>query len=144
MRSQNLPVLPALLQTAMLALLTTSIPLSMTLTSTLIAIDFDGELVSDPPPRQMESAASVHVLAFSPWGELLLVESEGGFGIDTWEKVYTKAKQVCRGHKVEEDDDEEAENMNVYMDINGISSKEDVLRSIIQEQAGKDRRWKEG
>jgi hypothetical protein len=28
---------------------------------------------------------------------LLLAESEGDFGIETWEKVYHEAERICRG-----------------------------------------------
>ena len=93
--SQNLPLLPALLQASMLALLSTSIPLSMTLTSTLIAVDFLGQLVQDPSVAQLREAESVHVFAFSSRGDLLLVESEGEFDIVIWGAAMEKARLVC-------------------------------------------------
>ena len=137
----------------MLALLTTSIPLSMMLTSTLIAIDADGELVSDPLPKILENATSVHVLAFSSLGDLLIVESEGKFSINTWDRVHTKAKQICRGSEAGQDDlggeaeEDEDEEMNVDMDTDknahGVPCKERTLRGIVQEQAKGARRWRQ-
>ena len=141
-KPQNLPILPALLQTAMLALLTASIPLTMNLTSILIAVDSDGGIMSDPPPKLLKSATSVHVLAFSSLGDLLVVESEGDFSIGTWEKVHIRAEQVCHGHEEKADGDDEDEDEDVDVDLKGASNKEDTLRSIIQEQVRKDQKWK--
>lgn len=137
----------------MLALLTTSIPLSMMLTSTLIVADAEGELVSDPPPTLLANATSVHVLAFSSLGDLLIVESEGNFNINTWDRVHTKAQQICRGSEVGQDDSEEEaeededEDMDVDVDTDknarGRPSKERLLRGIVQEQAKGARRWRQ-
>ena len=144
---KNLPILPALLQTATLALLTTSIPLNTTLTSTLIAVDADGELISDPKPAQLNNASSVHVLAFSTLGELLVVESEGDFTIGTWERVYARAEQVCCRRQdvgdVDDTDEDEYEDMHMETEAKVGSCKEDMLRIIIQEQVQKDQRWKQ-
>lgn len=115
----------------------------MTLTSTLVAADANGELVADPPPRLLKNATSVHVLAFSSFGDLLVIESEGTFSIGTWDSVYIKAEQVCRGHEGQEDDVNEEKDEDMDIDLKGAYTKEEMLRSIIQEQARKDQRWKQ-
>jgi len=143
---QNLPILPALLQASMLALLSTSIPLSRTLTSTFIAVDSSSQLVQDPSIQQLREAESVHVLAFSSHGDLLVVESEGEFDIDIWEAVVHKATQICRGDKNDDDndnenDEDEDENMNI--DSEERRTLEDTLRDTIREKVAREQRWKE-
>ena len=96
--AQNLAILPALLQTAVLALLSASMPLSATMTSILIALTSDGisrTIVPNPGLLEFQNADSVHVLAFTSHGELLLTESEGNFTMDDWDEVYEHARQIC-------------------------------------------------
>ena len=94
----------------------------------------------DPSPKQLKKASSLHVLAFSSLGELLVVESEGDFSIGIWEQVHAKAEQVCCGEEEEEDaaGDEDVEKAS-----KDGSNKEDMLRSIVQEQVTKEQRWKQ-
>lgn len=137
---QNLSILPALLQASMLALLSTSIPLSMTLTATFIAVDFSGKLVQDPSAQQLREAESVHALAFSSHGDLLVVESEGEFDMDVWEAVVHKAAQICRGDEKDGAEDED-ENMNI--DSEERRTLEDALRDTIREKVAREQKWKE-
>ena len=139
---QNLPLLPALLQASMLALLTTSIPLSMTLTSTLLAADSFGRLVHDPSPQQLREADSVHVLAFSSLGDLLVVESEGEFDLDIWQTVWERAEQICRG-KGKEDGEDEDEDENMSSGPEEEKTLEDNLRDTIREKVAREQMWKE-
>lgn len=125
----------------MLALLSTSIPLSRTLTSTSIAVDSSSRLVQDPSIQQLREAESVHVLAFSSHGDLLVVESEGEFDIDIWEAVVHKAKQICRGDKNDDDDNDEDQNMNI--DSEERRTLEDTLRDTIREKVVREQLWKE-
>ncbi len=134
---QNIQVLPALLQTSILALLATSIPLRMTLTATLIAVTADKELIPDPSARQVDAAASLHVLSFSSHGHLLVVESEGNFTIDIWDSVFRKAEQICRGSNAENGYED------IDMDAGEQRSLEDILRGTMHEKMTKDQSWKE-
>lgn len=136
--ASNIQLLPALLQTSILALLSTSIPLSQTLTSTLIVVDPYGKLVQDPSAKQIHSASSVHVLAFSSHGDLLLVESEGSFGIDAWEEVVEKASYICHGAEAADNDSDHAS-----MDPTGQLSLESVMKNTMQERTAKEQRWRE-
>ncbi|KAL8955830.1 MAG: hypothetical protein Q9193_006452 [Seirophora villosa] len=137
--ASNLPLLPALLQCSMLALLSTSLPLNMALTATLVAVTPSGELIGGPPPGIIKEALSLHVLAFSSHGQLLLSESEGAFDMDVWDQVYDIAKRICRGSKSEDLDGTEDINMEPSDD-----SMENSLRNILQEKAAREQRWKEG
>ncbi|KAL6715654.1 exosome non-catalytic core subunit rrp46 [Lecanora helva] len=134
----NLPVLPALLQCCTLALLSTSIPLSMTLTSALLAVQPDGEISDSPSSVQLKTASSIHVFAFSSNGDLLIVESEGDFDTEIWEDVYDKASQLCHGSESSDSDSED-----IDMDRGTRAKLEDVLRGVVQEKVTKDQRWKE-
>ncbi|CAO1597730.1 exosome non-catalytic core subunit rrp46 [Xanthoria calcicola] len=137
--ASNLPLLPILLQSSMLALLSTSLPLTMTFTTTLIAVSRSGELVRTASVKALKEAASLHVLAFSSLGELLVAESEGTFDVDIWDQVYTWAEKDCRmsdsGDLTQTDD--------VDMDLSKSDTLEDSLRSIIEEKAATEYRWKE-
>lgn len=108
------------------------------MTSTLIAINSSGELLQHPSAKQIRSATSVHVLAFSSHGNLLVVESQGEFSINVWEKVYEMAKIICRGTDA---DDKDNEDMN--MDLEQQTSLEKILRITIHEKTVKEQKWKE-
>ena len=91
-------VLPTLLQTALLTLLSASMPLSVIFTSILIAGHKDGEfttLTPNPSLIGFESADSVHVLAFTSEGKLLLAESQGTFTLDDWDNILDMARSMC-------------------------------------------------
>lgn len=134
---QNIQVLPALLQTSVLALLATSIPLRVTLTATLIAVTSDQGLIQDPSAEQIEAATSLHVLSFSSHGDLLVVESEGKFSIDVWDNVFKRAQQNCRGFKGDNGEED------VDMDAGEQGSLEDILRRTMHDKMIKDQKWKE-
>ncbi|KAL8403664.1 hypothetical protein RB594_008785 [Gaeumannomyces avenae] len=97
----NLPIVPALLQAAVLALLSAAVPLRTTATSTVVAVAAapgggnKSQLVVDPTPREAEKARSLHVLAFTSGDRLLLAESEGPFTIQEWADVHVKAQEIC-------------------------------------------------
>ena len=90
-------LLPPLLNAAMLALLSTSIPLATTMTSTFVGVTSEGSFIIDQPVAAVEDASSVHAFAFTSNGSLLMVESEGSFDFDTWEAVADVAKSRCYG-----------------------------------------------
>ena len=94
---QCLELLPPLLHATILGLLSTSVPLNKTLASVVIAIGRQGTLIPSPSTSQLEQAVSIHVLAYTSHGELVVVESEGAFDIDTWEAVAETGKRMCCG-----------------------------------------------
>ena len=88
-------LLPPLLNAAILALLSTSIPLAATIASTFVAILPNGSLILDPNIKTLPNALSVHAIAFSSQKQLMLVESEGLFDMDTWDTVTQLAESAC-------------------------------------------------
>ncbi|EPE25924.1 Ribosomal protein S5 2-like protein [Glarea lozoyensis ATCC 20868] len=136
--SSHLAVLPVLLQTALLTLLSASLPLSMVLTSTLIAISADdnsASLIQNPNLTEYENAKSIHVLAFTSQGDLLLAESQGSFDLKDWDKVYETAKKVCLSTQ----DD---------ADMQGGASLEEktgsmlgFVKSVMEEKVAQDLHW---
>ncbi|KAG7293342.1 hypothetical protein NEMBOFW57_003390 [Staphylotrichum longicolle] len=96
--SLNFAIMPALMQTAVLALLSAGVPMRATATATAVTIaqqDGAKRITVDPTPRDIETARSVHVLAFTSHDELLLAESEGDFTVKEWDDVYETAKAIC-------------------------------------------------
>ncbi|KAK3337447.1 hypothetical protein B0T19DRAFT_72917 [Cercophora scortea] len=96
--SLNFPIIPALLQTAVLALLSAAVPMRATATASVVAVVPEGQtkrMVVDPSPRDLDIAKSVHVLAFTSHDELLLAESEGDFTVKEWDDVYETAQRIC-------------------------------------------------
>ena len=135
---KNVPVLPELLQSSILALLSASIPLSMTLTAILISVKENGGVAPSPSAQDLEAATSIHVLAFSSHGDLLVVESEGYFTMDTWEKVYAKARLICHGEK-----EEDSESEDLSMDTEEVTKLEDILKDAVRQKVAAEYRWKQ-
>ena len=82
---------------ANLALLASAIPLYQTLTSVVVAVGYQGKVMPHPTPIELESAKSIHALAFTSHQKLLLVESEGDFDIEVWEHVAEMGRRLCCG-----------------------------------------------
>ncbi|KAG8626580.1 hypothetical protein KVT40_005525 [Elsinoe batatas] len=179
--SSHIHLLPPLLNTTSLALLHASIPLSTTLTSTIIALpspspDDPSALsttcgtapILDPTPAQIIQAKSVHAFAFSSKGEVLLAESEGGFGVGEWESAEETARGAClamferqegkgkgqtgRDGDVDMNDSEEEGEGGVSLDGNvaagrpkgdgGMGGIIGVLHGAVEEKAGEVGRWR--
>ncbi|KAL9099098.1 MAG: hypothetical protein Q9163_005352 [Psora crenata] len=139
--ASNIDILPTLFQTAMLALLSASIPLVTTMTATLIAINARGDLSPNPSAKDLTTASSLHVLAFSSFGELLVVESEGQFSLDVWEGVVTQARGICLGFEKEGDGGED-----VCMDVEEEQERPSLqaaLRTTIEKRFKDELKWKE-
>lgn len=83
-------------------------------------------------------ALSVHVLAFSSLGDLLVAESWGDFSIETWESVYEKALVICHGSEEDESDQED-----VSMDSKDDVQLNELLREAVQAKVAKEQSWKQ-
>lgn len=137
--NQNLPILPALLQTSILALLSASMPLSTTLTSTFIALTSDGPsrtIIRNPTISQTQSADSVHVLGFTSHGDLLVAESEGTFNMDDWDEVY----KVGRGECCNEASDDDGMQQDGLDGAHGRMAM--FVKSALQSKTVEDLHWK--
>ncbi|WEW57322.1 exosome non-catalytic core subunit rrp46 [Emydomyces testavorans] len=134
-----LPILPSLLHTALLSLLSAAIPMSMIYTASLVAVSPSNQLIPNPSPTDVKSAVSLHVLAFSSKGHLLLNESQGEFDIDLWEKAHDCAEALCRGgtnFQLIKDGD-------VSMADSGKpQSLEQFVRDIVEDKARENFAWK--
>ena len=122
----------------MLALLSTSLPLMMTIATAVIVIDSEDGLISDPSPEDLEAASSIHIFSFSNHGDLLITESDGNFDQDTWRAAHDMALQMCTGSK--------GEGSNVDdVDMESIErvSLRDVLKDTVQAKVAADLKWKE-
>lgn len=135
-------MIPALLQTAVLALLSAGVPLRSTATSTAVAIlqsDGNPRIVADPSPREIESAKSTHVFAFTSHDELLLVESEGDFTVQDWERACEAAQDICC-------QPEKGSGANMVLDDDsdgpGSINMRQFLRSAIESKVASDLHWK--
>lgn len=130
-----MPILPSLLQTSILTLLSASIPLSMTLSSVLLAITPDG-ILRNPTIQEYQSADSVHVLAFASHGELLVAESEGNFTMDEWNEIYAVGRRICTDETSTKDamqDDTLEERAGGMMTF---------VKSVLEEKVNQDLNWK--
>ncbi|KAK0618475.1 hypothetical protein B0T17DRAFT_592246 [Bombardia bombarda] len=139
--SLNFSIMPALFQTAVLALLSAAVPMRATATASVVAVvsqDKEKKLIVDPSAREIEAAQSVHVLAFTSHDELLLAESEGDFSVKEWDDVYETAKKICcqpesqkAGIEMVPDDD----------NARGPDMRQ-FLRSTLEEKVAADLHWK--
>ncbi|KAL2165527.1 hypothetical protein VTH06DRAFT_828 [Thermothelomyces fergusii] len=140
--SLNLAIMPALVQAAILALLSAGVPMRATATATAVAIVRQGDgtkrTIVDPSPREVETAESVHVLGFTSHDGLLLAESEGDFTVGEWDRVYETAREICcRSAPAKEGmamvlDDEQASGPDMRR----------FLRSAMESKVAADLHWK--
>jgi len=148
----SLTILPHLLHTALLALLSASIPLSTTLTSVLIAIPSSPS--SSPTTSLLQPTAnellrakpvrSVHVFAFSGKREMLLSESEGKFTYEEWAEASELAERLCCGEEDEEEGgvrlgDEEVMDMDRQAQSQSLDT---WLREVVRKKVEHEQRWK--
>ncbi|KAG8526820.1 uncharacterized protein KY384_008249 [Bacidia gigantensis] len=102
------------------------------------------ELLPNPTLKNISEASSVHVLAFSSKGDLLLVESEGEFVVDEWERVYEVAREACLGdRRLGKEDGGDERSRDVEMEEDG--DKEGLLwkmQRVVGEKVESEQRWK--
>lgn len=141
--TQNLTILPHLLHTSLLALLSASIPLATTLTSVLIAIPTTQPFLPWPTANQLVRAKpiqSVHVFAFSPTKRLLMSESDGAFSYEEWEEACEMAQDLCCAEQAaggiqltsQMSTEEERDNLNL----------DQWLREVVRKKVKYEQQWK--
>ncbi|CAO2655328.1 Nn.00g103920.m01.CDS01 [Neocucurbitaria sp. VM-36] len=148
----SLAILPHLLHTALLSLLSASIPLRTTLTSVLIAIPSSASPNSLSVPLLSPTAnellrakpiRSVHVFAFSGDQKLLLNESDGKFSYEEWAEACEKAEEICCGEEEEEGGVKLGEGEG--MELDGQIQEENLqqwLREVVRKKVEWEQRWK--
>jgi exosome complex component RRP46 len=133
--------MPALFQTSVLALLSAGVPMKATATATTMALNHqDGSkrTIVDPSPREVETAQSVHVLAFTSHDELLFAESEGDFTVKEWDDVYETARKVCCRPAMQR------EGIAMVLDDEDASGPDmrHFIRSAMESKVATDLQWK--
>ncbi|KYK55540.1 hypothetical protein DCS_07503 [Drechmeria coniospora] len=132
----NLPIIPALLHAAVLALLTAAVPLKAIATATMLAIGDKGSIMVDPAMEEADKAQSVHVLAFTSADELLLVESSGSFSVEEWNKILQAGQRACC----------QASDAGGDMVMSGSGAESPsvraFIRSVMEAKASTDLHWK--
>ncbi|KAI9760234.1 MAG: exosome non-catalytic core subunit rrp46 [Geoglossum simile] len=131
-----LQILPALLQTSLLALLSASIPLSTIFTTSLVSIARNDVPAINPSPQDLQHARSTHVVTFSAEGNLLVAESLGDFTINDWEQVLGMASQAARSER----EFQRGTDGDVMM---VDDAREGSLRDFVRNKTEKDQKWKE-
>lgn len=132
-------MLPALLNATLLGLLTASVPLSMTYTSAIIAVSSE-TILHGPSIKDINAASSLHVLAVSSTGYLLLNESEGEFDLETWEAVADQAQAICQG-----DEHAASGDKDISMDEGGETEQqglEGYVRDVVANKIQQDHAWR--
>ncbi|KAI9784624.1 MAG: exosome non-catalytic core subunit rrp46 [Geoglossum umbratile] len=131
-----LQILPALLQTSLLALLSASIPLSTTFTTSLVAVAHGGTPIINPSPQDLQHAKSTHVVTFSANGDLLVAESLGEFTVGDWELVFEMGLHAARS--------ESESRTETDGDVMMVDDVYGGLRALMRNKIEKDQKWKEG
>lgn len=130
-------MLPALLHASLLALLSAAVPLSMTFSAALLAVTKSGDIARNPSAVAAKSATSLHVLAFSSKGHLLLNESHGRFDLDTWDSVREQAVLMCGENASLSSDGDVA--MGEGVDTVRLG---DFIRETVEDRLHSDYAWK--
>lgn len=137
-----LPLLPHLLHTALLALLSAAVPLSTTLTSTFVAIPHNKSALLSPTANTLLRAQpikSAHVFAFSGDRRLLLNESDGEFSYEEWEEACEMAQELCCK---EELDGGVALGGEMEVDGQPGQNLDKWLRVVVKAKVDYEQRWK--
>jgi exosome complex component RRP46 len=143
----SLTILPHLLHTAFLSLLSASIPLSTTLTSVLVAYPSSTAKSSTPllTPTANEllrakPVRSTHVFAFSGDRRLLLNESDGKFSYEEWDEACEMAEDACC-----KEEDQGGVSLGDSMEIDGAVQSQNLekwLREVVRRKVEHEQRWK--
>ncbi|KAB5536417.1 hypothetical protein GE09DRAFT_326772 [Coniochaeta sp. 2T2.1] len=136
----NLPIIPALMQTAVLALLSACVPMATTAAAAVTAVVSEEgatRLVVDPSQRELDTAKSAHVFAFTAHGQLLLAQSQGDFTMAEWEDAHATAKKICC-------DATKKEGMEMILDDDKQAGPDlqQFLRSTMEAKVAEDLLWR--
>jgi exosome complex component RRP46 len=129
--ASGLEILPALLHAALLALLSTAIPMRTTYSACIVAESNEHRLVLNPSLDQLRTASSVHVIAMSKSGKCLVIESEGWFNMDILETAIEKANEARGG-----------ESERIDMDDTALEGLESLIQSTVTANVMAEERWR--
>lgn len=131
----DIAVIPALVNAAFLAVVDAGLPLRRSVVADLVVVGVDGNVKVDPTEKEVGLCKSVHALAFSRDGEMLLAESAGSFGMEVWEKVEEKAREVTVGAMASVHGDDAM--------TGGIMETEPWMREKLEESVREAAAWRD-
>jgi exosome complex component RRP46 len=102
-------------------------------------VSSDGDsrtILQNPNISQFQSAESVHVLAFTSHGELIVAESEGSFTLEEWDEVHDVGKRLCWTGP-----EQESDSMHEGLDEKDGSVMR-FARSVLEQKVENDLKWK--
>lgn len=94
------------------------------------------KITQNPTVVDIKKANSVHVLAFTSHGDLLVNESEGDFSFEDWEEIHDEAERICCGSEAAADEDvmrDEGEEDGGMMQF---------VKSALEEKVEADMHWR--
>jgi exosome complex component RRP46 len=136
-----LPALAGLVNAAVAACLDAGVEMRCSVVATTVAVmKGKGELKADPSVKDFSRMTSLHVFGFSSVGELVLVESEGSFTFEEWERLEALARTACLGGVGESGDVK----MSDGDDNEAGKSLLDIVRGSVEARVVADERWRGG
>ncbi|KAF2746097.1 hypothetical protein M011DRAFT_478483 [Sporormia fimetaria CBS 119925] len=140
--SAYLTLLPHLINTSLLSLLSSSIPLRTTVTAALVVSPTSSPTMPLVMPTAQEILRAgrikhAHVFAFDGERKMVVCESEGSFTFEEWEEAWEVAEDVCcRDGGV---------GLGEAMQVDGQSENlEGWLREVVRRKVEGEQRWKSG
>ncbi|KAJ5717950.1 Exoribonuclease phosphorolytic domain 2 [Penicillium malachiteum] len=130
-----LPLMPALLHSSLLALMSAAVPLSCTFMTLFFAVTRSDEIVRDPTPAVMNDAESLHVISFSSTGRTLLDLVDGPCDLEIWATIRQQAKDIFQGAAVPGPDGD------ISMDEESNNAPGDIIRETVEDRLRRDYRW---
>ncbi len=131
----DVALLPTLANAAFAALVDGGLPLERTMVAAL-AVVREGEVVVEPTEKDLVGCQSVHAMAYSMKGEMLLTESTGRFDLELWEDVSERLRETTMAAMAKAGEDEGMEG--------GAEKGEPWLRHALKENVVKANAWREG
>ncbi|KAK5124694.1 hypothetical protein LTR85_001407 [Meristemomyces frigidus] len=132
---KDVSVLPSLVNAAFLALVDGGLPLQSTVTAALVVVSRGNDISVESTEKELVGCKSVHALAYTQHGEMLLSESAGDFDLNMWEEVADEAEKVCVAAVAPAGEDEEM--------ANGAAEAAPWLRQELEERARDAVSWRE-
>lgn len=131
----DVAVIPALANAAFMALVDGALPLEKTMIASLAVVTDRGVVVVHPMEKQLAGCRSVHAMAYTAQGDMLLDQSVGNFDLDQWEKVVEHVKRACMAAVAVTAEDGAM--------VNGAAEATPWLRRDLEEKVSTASAWRE-
>lgn len=131
----DIAIIPALANAAFLALVDGGLPLEHTIGAALAAFTSEDQMVVEPTEKQLVGCKSVHAMAYTAHGDMLLNESAGSFQLQQWEDVAETLKKVILSTMASSSEDETMSN--------GTTEATPWLRQTLEDNVKAGMAWRE-